>query len=81
MTSRSVVLEPLPATPELRNRPATVWRRCSSMKVSASSSTLKEYRFRGTQWLLGQKAQSILQKSVNITRIRLIRFPLGMDAR
>ena len=47
------------------------------MKALASSSTLKAYRLRGTQWLLGQNAQSILQKSVNITLIRLTYFPFG----
>ena len=47
LTRRSVVLEPSPAMPELRNRPLTVCRRWSSMKVRASSSTLKAYRFLG----------------------------------
>ena len=61
--------------------PSTVWRWCSSAKSRASSSTLKAYRRRGTQWLLGQKAQSILQKSVNITRRRLMYRPFGIAAR
>ena len=50
------------------------------MKAEASSSRLKAKRFLGTQWLLGQKWQSILQKSVNMTRMRLMVLPLGMEA-
>ncbi len=77
LTIRSVVLEPVPATPELRKSPSTVWRSRSSLNVFASSSGLNPYRFRGTQWLFGQKWQSILQKSVNITCMRFVNLPFG----
>ena len=77
LTMRSVVLEPVPATPELRNSPWTVCLSTSSLNVFASSSTLNPNLFLGTQWLFGQKWQSILQKSVNITCIRFVNLPFG----
>lgn len=77
LTMRSVVFEPVPATPELRNSPSTVCLSTRSLKVFASSSTLNPNLFLGTQWLFGQKWQSILQKSVNITCMRFVNLPFG----
>ena len=81
LTIRSVVLEPVPATPELRNSPSTVCRSTSSLKVLASSSGLNPKRLRGTQWLFGQKWQSILQKSVYMTCMRFVNLPFGRRER